>query len=56
MFYDLIKQLYFFQIDIRRDNVCKVRCAAEFLEMTSDGNLADLADRYLQVCFTFSIS
>ena len=45
----MIFSSYFLQVDIRRDNVCKVRCAAEFLQMTSPGNLADLTDRYLQV-------
>ncbi len=32
--------------------MCKVRCAAEFLQMTSPGNLADLTDRYLQDTLT----
>jgi hypothetical protein len=35
------------RIDVNKDNICKLRCAAEFLQMCSTGNLSDCADRYL---------
>ena len=38
---------YNIDVDITRDNVCQLRCAAEYLQMKSPGNLADRADRCL---------
>ncbi len=40
------------KIDITRENVCRLRCAAEFLQMSSPGNLCDCCDRYLQDSLT----
>ena len=35
------------RLELNPDNVCKLRCAAEFLQMSSRGNLADLTDGFL---------
>ena len=43
---------YNIRIDITRENVCQLRCAAEYLEMTTAGNLAELTDRHLQEMIT----
>ena len=43
---------YNIKIDVTRHNVCKLRCAAEFLQMNSTANLADLTDRFVQDTLT----
>ena len=38
---------YNIRIDVTRENVCELRCAAEFLQMNSRGNLVDKTDSVL---------
>ncbi len=47
-FEEVANFFYNIKVNITKDNVCKLRCAAEFLQMTSSANLADLTDRFLQ--------
>ena len=51
--FDLVANYcYNMKIDIDRNNVCQLRCAAEFLNMKDSGNLADNADRVLNDLLT----
>ena len=43
---------YNMRTHITKDNVCALRCAAEYLQMTSGGNLASASDRFLQDTLT----
>ncbi|XP_064631545.1 uncharacterized protein LOC135489868 isoform X2 [Lineus longissimus] len=43
---------YNIKVDITTENVVYLRCAAEFLQMTGKGNLAEISDRYLHDVLT----
>ena len=51
-FAEVANYCYNIKINITMDNVCRLRCAAEFLQMNSPGNLASLTDRFLQDTLT----
>ena len=38
---------------VSQDNVVQLRCAAQVLQMTGPGNLAEAADKFLQVFTLF---
>ena len=43
---------YNIRLKVDKENVCQLRCAAEFLQMTSPGNLGDLADKFFNDILT----
>ena len=47
IFEDVANFCYNIRIEVNRHNICELRCAAEFLQMGSRGNLVDTTDRHL---------
>lgn len=43
---------YNIQIDVTKDNVVEMRCAAHFLQMTGEGNLSDLTEKFFHDAIT----
>ncbi|ELU17080.1 hypothetical protein CAPTEDRAFT_221817 [Capitella teleta] len=52
VFAEVANYFYNVKLTLNKTNVCQLRCAAEFLQMTSPGNLSSLADRVLQDTLT----
>ena len=43
---------YNMKIELSKNNIVQVRCAAEFLQMKGDGNLIDISDKFFQDTIT----
>ena len=51
-FEEVANYCYNIKTEVTKRNVCKLRCAAEFLQMNNPGNLADATDRFLMDVLT----